>query len=69
MCFEGRREVVRIIPSLPKRQGQPFSKAYAEGIIKIFDAEGTMKSETGQLEAGPILKLAAASEPRSSDSK
>ena len=28
-----------------------------------------MKTETGQLEAGPILKLAAASEPRSSDSK
>lgn len=32
--------------------------AYSEGIIKIFDAEGTLKSETRQLEAGPILRLA-----------
>ena len=36
-------------------------QAYSEGIIKIFDAEGTVKSETGQLEAGPILRLVAAS--------
>lgn len=39
------------------------TKAYSEGIIKIFDAEGTLKSETRQLEAGPILRLAAVSEP------
>lgn len=32
--------------------------AYSEGIIKIFDAEGTLKSEMRQLEAGPILRLA-----------
>ena len=37
-------------------------KAYSEGIIKIFDAEGTLKSEMRQLEAGPILRLAAVSE-------
>ncbi|CAE7192866.1 ZFWD3 [Symbiodinium natans] len=31
--------------------------AYSEGQLRIFDAEGTLKSETS-LDAGPILKLA-----------
>ena len=33
-------------------------EAYSEGQLRIFDAEGTLKSETS-LDAGPILKLAA----------
>ncbi|CAJ1407813.1 unnamed protein product [Effrenium voratum] len=32
--------------------------AYSEGVIRIFDAEGNLKTESKALDAGPILKLA-----------
>lgn len=63
MCNLTSLKVTKLLP--PTRAVADFLEfqghlivAYSDGGLRIFDAEGTLKSEMKPLEAGPILSLA-----------
>lgn len=63
MCNLTSLKVTKILPpvkscvSFLEFQGHVIA-AYGDGCLRIFDVEGTMKSELASMPAGPILRIA-----------